>query len=38
MLFLLLIILCLISAIASEIWTNNHAQADWYLGMDLDGM
>lgn len=34
MLFLLLIILCLISAIASELWTNNHAMTDWYLGID----
>lgn len=34
MLFLLLIILCLISAIASELWTNSRAMTDWYLGID----
>ncbi|GFV88598.1 phospholipid-transporting ATPase IA [Trichonephila clavipes] len=34
MLFLLLIILCLISAIASELWMKNHVTYDWYLGID----
>ncbi|XP_042904105.1 probable phospholipid-transporting ATPase IA isoform X3 [Parasteatoda tepidariorum] len=34
MLFLLLILLCLISAIASELWTKKHALSDWYLGID----
>lgn len=34
MLFLLLIVLCLVSAIASEIWTKEHLTRDWYLGMD----
>ncbi|GIX83118.1 phospholipid-transporting ATPase IA [Caerostris darwini] len=34
MLFLLLIILCLISAIASELWMKNHSTNDWYLGID----
>ncbi|XP_023214433.1 probable phospholipid-transporting ATPase IA [Centruroides sculpturatus] len=34
MLFLLLIVLCLVSAIASEIWTKEHSTTDWYLGMD----
>lgn len=32
--FLLLVILCLISSIASEIWTRAHVQSDWYLGLD----
>ncbi|XP_064481329.1 probable phospholipid-transporting ATPase IA isoform X3 [Ornithodoros turicata] len=34
MLFLLLIVLALISAIASEMWTSKHAAVDWYLGLD----
>ncbi|KAH6937135.1 hypothetical protein HPB50_025756 [Hyalomma asiaticum] len=34
MLFLLLIVLALISSVASEIWTAKHAATDWYLGLD----
>ncbi|KAL1432639.1 hypothetical protein MTO96_012858 [Rhipicephalus appendiculatus] len=34
MLFLLLIVLALISSVASEIWTAKHATTDWYLGLD----
>ncbi|CAG0894831.1 unnamed protein product [Cyprideis torosa] len=33
-LFLLLIVLCLISAIASEVWNGRHLPRDWYLGLD----
>ncbi|KAG8188801.1 hypothetical protein JTE90_009192 [Oedothorax gibbosus] len=34
MLFLLLILLCLISAVASEIWNKHNALSHWYLGFD----
>ncbi|XP_065288785.1 probable phospholipid-transporting ATPase IA isoform X6 [Dermacentor albipictus] len=34
MLFLLLIVLALISSVASEIWNAKHATTDWYLGLD----
>ncbi|CAN8032995.1 unnamed protein product, partial [Ixodes persulcatus] len=34
MLFLLLIVLALISSVASELWTSQHAATDWYLGLD----
>ncbi|UYV77023.1 ATP8A1 [Cordylochernes scorpioides] len=34
MMFLLLIMLGLVSAIASEIWNSNHIKEDWYLGLD----
>jgi phospholipid-transporting ATPase len=33
-LFLLLLIICLISAIASEIWTASYLSTAWYLGSD----
>lgn len=34
MLFLLLIVLALVSSVASELWTSKHATTDWYLGLD----
>ncbi|XP_068083348.1 probable phospholipid-transporting ATPase IA isoform X2 [Anabrus simplex] len=34
MLFFILIVLCLLSAICNEIWTKEHIKTDWYLGMD----
>ncbi|XP_055378275.1 probable phospholipid-transporting ATPase IA isoform X3 [Condylostylus longicornis] len=36
MLFIILIFLCLTSAIFNEIWTRNHLTTDWYLGLDVD--
>ncbi|KAJ6647684.1 Phospholipid-transporting ATPase IA [Pseudolycoriella hygida] len=33
MLFLMLIVLCLVSAIFNEIWTRKHYKIDWYLGI-----
>ena len=33
-LFGLLVVLCVISAIASEVWTKAHQATDWYLGLD----
>lgn len=34
MLFIMLVALCLISAIFNEIWTRGHYSNDWYLGID----
>ena len=34
MLFIILVVLCLISAIFNEIWTRTHLKTDWYLGLD----
>ncbi|XP_049956962.1 phospholipid-transporting ATPase IA isoform X5 [Schistocerca serialis cubense] len=34
MLFFILIVLCLLSAIFNEIWTKEHARTDWYIGID----
>lgn len=34
MLFVLLLALCLISAIFNEVWTRQHYKTDWYLGID----
>lgn len=34
MLFLMLVVLCFISAIFNEIWTREHFKKDWYLGID----
>ncbi|XP_014674713.1 PREDICTED: probable phospholipid-transporting ATPase IA [Priapulus caudatus] len=34
MMFLVLIVLCLVSAVASEVWTHWHLHRDWYLGFD----
>ncbi|GAU88520.1 hypothetical protein RvY_01206 [Ramazzottius varieornatus] len=36
MMFALLVILCLVSAVGSTIWTKGHRQTDWYLGEALD--
>ena len=33
-LFILLVVLCVISAVASEFWTKSHLGTDWYLGLD----
>ncbi|XP_043233403.1 probable phospholipid-transporting ATPase IA isoform X3 [Amphibalanus amphitrite] len=33
-LFGLLVVLCVISAVASEVWTKAHQATDWYLGLD----
>ncbi|XP_037069797.1 probable phospholipid-transporting ATPase IA isoform X3 [Pollicipes pollicipes] len=33
-LFGLLVVLCVISAVASEFWTVRHQATDWYLGLD----
>lgn len=33
MLFLLLLILCLISAVCSALWSNAHDMDNWYLGL-----
>ncbi|KAI8508816.1 Phospholipid-transporting ATPase IA [Branchiostoma belcheri] len=37
LLFLLLIALSLVSAVASEIWTNRRGAKDWYIGYNLMG-
>lgn len=34
MLFFILIVLCLVSAIFNEIWTHKHFETDWYLGIN----
>lgn len=34
LLFVLLIIICLISSIASELWLSTHLKPDWYLGLN----
>lgn len=34
MLFFILIMLCLVSAIFNEIWTREHFKSDWYLGIN----
>uniref|UniRef100_A0A336MAD4 Phospholipid-transporting ATPase n=1 Tax=Culicoides sonorensis TaxID=179676 RepID=A0A336MAD4_CULSO len=34
MLFFILIMLCLVSAIFNEIWTREHFKTDWYLGIN----
>uniref|UniRef100_T1JKU3 Phospholipid-transporting ATPase n=1 Tax=Strigamia maritima TaxID=126957 RepID=T1JKU3_STRMM len=34
LLFILLVILCLISSVASELWTSTRLKTDWYLGLD----
>ncbi|XP_037914217.1 probable phospholipid-transporting ATPase IA isoform X4 [Hermetia illucens] len=34
MLFLILIVLCLVSAIFNEVWIQSHFRSDWYLGID----
>ncbi|XP_055915903.1 probable phospholipid-transporting ATPase IA isoform X3 [Eupeodes corollae] len=34
MLFLILIVLCLTSALFNVLWTSNHFISDWYLGID----
>ena len=34
MLFVLLLVISLISTIASEIWTAHHAILNWYIGFD----
>jgi phospholipid-transporting ATPase len=34
MLFFILIVLCLVSAIANEVWTREHVSIDWYLGLE----
>lgn len=34
MLFFILIVLCLVSAVFNEIWTRDHFKSDWYLGID----
>ncbi|XP_049296342.1 probable phospholipid-transporting ATPase IA isoform X5 [Anopheles funestus] len=33
MLFFILIILCIVSCIFNQIWTNDHFKKDWYLGI-----
>lgn len=33
MLFFILIVLCLVSAIFNEIWTRRHVNKDWYIGL-----
>uniref|UniRef100_A0A146L2F0 Phospholipid-transporting ATPase n=1 Tax=Lygus hesperus TaxID=30085 RepID=A0A146L2F0_LYGHE len=37
MLFFLLVFLCLVSSLYSELWTREHLSAYWYLGMDQNG-
>ncbi|KAK7870454.1 hypothetical protein R5R35_000733 [Gryllus longicercus] len=34
MLFFILVVLCLLSAIFNEVWTKDHLKTDWYLSMD----
>lgn len=34
MLFFILIVLCLVSAVFNEIWTRDHFKSDWYLGIN----
>ena len=34
MLFFILVMLCLISAIFNEVWTREHYATDWYLGIN----
>lgn len=34
MLFIILVVLCLGSAIFNEIWTRKRYKTDWYLGID----
>lgn len=34
MLFIMLIFLCLVSAIFNEIWTRGHIEKDWYIGIN----
>lgn len=33
MLFFILCVLCLLSAIFNELWTQKRAQSDWYIGL-----
>ncbi|KAF6198785.1 hypothetical protein GE061_006807 [Apolygus lucorum] len=37
MLFFLLVFLCLVSSLYSELWTREHKVGYWYLGMDAEG-
>lgn len=34
MLFFMLLVLCLLSAIFNELWTRIHQNKDWYIGLD----
>lgn len=34
MLFFMLLVLCLLSAIFNELWTRIHQKKDWYIGLD----
>lgn len=33
MLFMILLVLCITSAVFNEIWTRNHFETDWYMGL-----
>jgi phospholipid-transporting ATPase len=34
LMFVLLIVICLVSSVASELWISSHYAQDWYLGLD----
>lgn len=36
MLFFILIVLCLLSAILNELWTRTRMDTDWYIGLDSE--